>query len=152
MFQLESFIEIGNENLVCKLNKSLYDLKQTLRCWYKRFVFFITSLGYNRFSSNYCAYYKRYEDNNFIILLLFVDDMLIGSPNKDRVQELKEQLARGFEMKDLRPANKILGMQIHRDRNNRKILRCFDIQDCKTVSTPLPANFDYSQVCVLLIK
>jgi len=38
--------------------------------------------------------------------------MLVISPNKDRVQELKTQLVREFDMKDLGPTNKILGMQI----------------------------------------
>ena len=42
-------------------------------------------------------------------------------PNKDQIQELKAQLAREFDMKDLGPANKILGMQICRDRKDRKI-------------------------------
>ncbi|KAH9670424.1 hypothetical protein KPL70_016984 [Citrus sinensis] len=110
---------------------------------------------YNRLSSDHCAYYKRFEDNDFIILLLYVDDMLVAGPNKDRIQELKAQLAREFEMKDLGPANKILRMQIHRDRNNRKIwlsqknylkkiLRRFNMQDCKSNSTPLPVNFKLS--------
>ncbi|KAH9782975.1 hypothetical protein KPL71_009140 [Citrus sinensis] len=96
-------------------------------------------------NSDHCAYYKRFEDNDFIILLLYVDDMLVAGPNKDRIQELKAQLAREFEMKDLGPANKILGMQIHRDRNNRKIwllqknylkkiLRRFNMQDLGAVS------------------
>ena len=122
MLQPEVFAEIGKENLVCRLNKSLYGLKQTLRCWYKRFDSFIMSLGYNRPSSDHCAYYKRFEDNDFIMLLLYVDDMLVVGPNKDRVQELKAQLTKKFKMKDLGPANKILGMQIHRERINKKIL------------------------------
>nr|GEY74174.1 Gag-Pol polyprotein [Tanacetum cinerariifolium] len=42
------------------------------------------------------------------------------SPNKDRINKLKTQLAKEFEMKDLGPSNKILGMQIHRDRVSRK--------------------------------
>ena len=46
---------------------------------------------------------------------------MVASPNKDWVQELKAQLARELKIKDLGPANKILGMQIHRDKNNRKI-------------------------------
>ena len=62
-------------------------------------------------------------------------------------------------MKDLGPANKILGMQIHRDINNRKIwlsqknylkkiLRPFNMQDCKPISTPLPVNFKlFSSMC-----
>ena len=62
-----------------------------------------------------------FEENAFIILLLYVDDMLVVGPNKDQVQELKAQLAKEFDMKDLGPANNILGMQIHRDRKDRKI-------------------------------
>ena len=98
---------------LCRLTKSLYGLKQTPRCWYKRFDFFIVSLGYNRLNSDHCTYYNGFGNNYFIILLLYVDDMLVVGPNKDQVQELKAQLAREFDMKDLGPANKILGMQIH---------------------------------------
>ena len=49
----------------------------------------------------------------FNILLLYVDDMLVEGPNKDRIQELKTQLAREFEMNDLGSTNKILRIQIH---------------------------------------
>jgi ATP-binding cassette subfamily B (MDR/TAP) protein 1 len=122
MLQLEGFVEKGKEKLVCMLNKSLYGLKQEPRCWYKRFDSFIISLGYNRLSLNHCIYYKKFEkDDDIIIMLLYVDDMLVIVPNKDRVQELKAQLAREFDIKDLGPTNKILGMQIDRDRSKRKI-------------------------------
>jgi len=81
--------------------------------------------------------------------------MLVVGPNKAQIQELKAQLAREFDMKDLGSANKILGMQIHRDRKDRKIwlsqknyllkiLRRFNMQDCKPSSTPLPINFKLS--------
>ena len=113
ILQPEGFEEQGKENLVCRLTKSLYGLKQTPRCWYKRFDSFISSLGYYRLSSDHCTYYKRSGDSDFIILLLYVDDMLVVGPNKDQIQELKAQLAREFDMKDLGPTNKILGMQIH---------------------------------------
>ncbi|KAE8710792.1 hypothetical protein F3Y22_tig00110319pilonHSYRG00355 [Hibiscus syriacus] len=102
-----------------------------------------------------CAYFKRSGDNDFVILLLYVDDMLVAGPNKDHIEELKAQLAREFKMKDLGSANKILGMQIHRDRSNRKIwlsqknylkkiLSRFNMQDCKSIFTPLPINFKLS--------
>ncbi|KAE8683046.1 hypothetical protein F3Y22_tig00111220pilonHSYRG00128 [Hibiscus syriacus] len=121
MLQPEGFEEKEKKNLVCRLNKSLYDLKQVPRCWYKRFDSFIMCLGYNRLNADPCAYFKRSGDNNFVILLLYVYDMLVAGSNKDHIEELKAQLAREFEMKDLGSANKILGMQIHRDRSNRKI-------------------------------
>ncbi|KAE8675023.1 putative pectinesterase 53 [Hibiscus syriacus] len=91
MLQAEGFEEKKKKNLVCRLN------------------------------ADPCAYFKRFGDNDFIILLLYVDDMLVAEPNKDHIEELKAQLAREFEMKDLVSANNILGMQIHRDRSNRKI-------------------------------
>ena len=133
----------------------MYNLKHAPRCWYKRFDSFIISLGYNKLSSNHCTYYKRSGDNDFIILLLYVDDMLVVGPNKDQIQELKTQLAREFDMKDLGPTNKILGMQIHRDRNNkkiwisqknylRKILQRFNMQECKQISIPFLTNFKLS--------
>nr|GEW83047.1 Gag-Pol polyprotein [Tanacetum cinerariifolium] len=146
MLQPEGFKQKGKENLVCKLNKSLYGLKQTPRYWYKRFDSFIRSLEYNRLHADPCAYFKRFGNNDFIILLLYVDDMLVAGPNKDRINKLKAQLAREFEMKDLGPANKILGMQIHRDRVSRKIwlsqksyvnkiLQRFNMQDYESKST-----------------
>ncbi|KAE8687107.1 cytochrome P450 71A9-like [Hibiscus syriacus] len=155
MLQPESFEEKEKKNLVCRLNKSLYGLKQAPRCWYKRFDSFIMCLGYNRLNADPCAYFKRSGDNDFVILLLYVDDILVAGPNKYHIEELKAQLAREFEMKDLGSANKILGMQIHRDRSNRKIwlsqknylkknLSRFSMQDCKPIYTPLPINFKLS--------
>ncbi|KAE8665844.1 Retrovirus-related Pol polyprotein from transposon TNT 1-94 [Hibiscus syriacus] len=155
MLQPEGFEEKEKKNLVCRLNKSLYGLKQAPRCWYKRFDSFIMCLGYNRLNADPCAYFKRSGDNDFVILLLYVDDMLVAGPNKDHIEELKAQLGREFEMKDLGSTNKILGMQIHRDKSNRKIwlsqknylkkiLSRFSMQDCKPISTPLPINFKLS--------
>nr|GEU29048.1 Gag-Pol polyprotein [Tanacetum cinerariifolium] len=116
MLQQEGSKQKGKENLVCRLNKSMYSLKQASRCWYKRFDSFIRSLEYNRLHADPCAYFKRYGNDDFIILMLYVDDMLVAGPNKDRINKLKAQLAKEFEMKYLGPANKIPGMQIHRDR------------------------------------
>nr|GEU39688.1 retrovirus-related Pol polyprotein from transposon TNT 1-94 [Tanacetum cinerariifolium] len=155
MLRSEGFKQKRKENLVCRLNKSLYGLKQARRCWYKRFDSFIRSLGYNRLHADPCAYFKRFGNNDFIILLLYVDYMLVTGPNKYRINNLKAQLVREFKMKDLGPANKILGMQIYRDRVSRKIwlsqksyvkkiLQRFNMQDCKPISTPFPTNVKLS--------
>ncbi|GJY89529.1 retrovirus-related pol polyprotein from transposon TNT 1-94 [Tanacetum coccineum] len=155
MLQPEGFKQKGKENLVCRLNKSLYGLKQVPRCWYKRFDSFIRGLEYNRLHADPYAYFKRFGNDDFIILLLYVDDMLVAGPNKDHINKLKAQLAREFEMKGLGLANKILGMQIHRDRVSRKIwlsqksyvkkiLQRFNMQDCKPISTPFPINVKLS--------
>lgn len=83
----------------------------------QRFDSFIVSLGCKRLCSNHCPNYNRFDENAFIILLLYVDNMLVVG----RIQKLKAQLARKFDLKVFRPTNKILGMQYHRDKKDRKV-------------------------------
>ena len=47
MEQPTGFAEVGNEDLVCKLNKSIYGLKQASRRWYLKFDRIITQNGYS---------------------------------------------------------------------------------------------------------
>ncbi|GJV51513.1 gag-pol polyprotein [Tanacetum coccineum] len=114
-----------------------------------------SSLEYNRLHADPCAYFKRLEIMFFFCC--YVWDEHVGSKAQQRTasNKLKAQLAREFEMKDLGPANKILGMQIHRDRVSRKIwlsqksyvkkiLQMFNMQDCKPISTPFPTDVKLS--------
>ena len=58
------------------------------------------------------------DDENYIILCLYVDDMLVAGSNMDHIKGLKRQLAHEFSMKDLGAEKQILGMKICRDRKN----------------------------------
>ena len=60
-------------------------------------------------------------NDDFIILLLYVDDMLIVGRNSSRIDNLKKQLSKSFAMKDLGPAKQILGIRICRDRKGKKL-------------------------------
>ena len=61
------------------------------------------------------------DDGSFIFLLLYVDDMLIVDNNLHDVNELKSLLSKEFDIKDLSPAKKILGIEIHRDKKSRQL-------------------------------
>jgi hypothetical protein len=111
----------GKENLVCRLKKSLYGLKQAPRQWYLKFDRFMNEQGYSRCHSDHCVYFKKLENGSFIILLLYVDDMLVAWSNMQDINVLKKKLSNSFVMKDLGAAKKILGMRITRDRKNRKL-------------------------------
>ena len=56
--QPEGFVAPGKENLVCRLNKSLYGLKQSPRQWYKKFDSFMISHGFKRSAYDSCVYLK----------------------------------------------------------------------------------------------
>ena len=75
MKQPEGFVIPGKEHLVCKLNRSLYGLKQASRQWYKKFDAFMLKHGYKRSHVDHCLYTKRDESGSPIILVLYVDDM-----------------------------------------------------------------------------
>ena len=118
MAQLKSFEVQGKENIVCKFHKSLYGLKQTPRQWYKKFNEFMRNSGFHKCEEDHYCNVKKYVDN-YIILALYVDDMLIVGANMSEIDKLKKQLSENFEMKDLGLAKKILSMRISRDRSKR---------------------------------
>ena len=89
--------------------------------WYKRFDQFIQGQKFTRSKHDHCVYFKRLQDEAFIYLLLYVDDMLIGSKNKGEIERLKKQLASKLEMKDLGDAQRIIGIEIRRDKKNGRV-------------------------------
>ena len=62
---------------------------------------------------------KKFDRGDFLILLLYVDDMLIVGPDRTKIGNLKKALNRTFSMKDLGPARQILGMHIVWDRTKK---------------------------------
>ena len=77
-------------------------------------------LGFIRSKADHCIYFKQVRDH-FVILLLYVDDILLIGNNKEMIKGVKSQLSSQFEMKDLGAANFILGIEIKRDRMNIKL-------------------------------
>ena len=153
MIQPCGFKVAGKENHVCRLFKSLYGLKQSPRQWYKRFDQFIQGQKFTKSEQDHCVYFRRLLDGAFIYLLHYVDDMLIVSKNKGEIERLKKQLAFEFEMKNLGDAQRILGMEIRRDKKNmsrqltqksylKTVLERFGMNDkTKLVCTPLTSHF-----------
>ncbi|RVW47730.1 Retrovirus-related Pol polyprotein from transposon TNT 1-94 [Vitis vinifera] len=112
-------------------------------------------IGFKRCEADHCCYVKSF-DNSYIILLLYVDDMLIAGSDIEKINNLKKQLSKQFAMKDLGAAKQILGMRIIRDKANgtlklsqseyvKKVLSRFNMNEAKPVSTPLGSHFKLSK-------
>ncbi|KAK8916316.1 hypothetical protein KSP39_PZI023164 [Platanthera zijinensis] len=150
MRQPEGFEAKGKEDLVCRLKKSLYGLKQSPRMWYQKFDTYMLEVGFERLNSDHCVYIQR-KGEHFTFLTLYVDDMLLVGNSVKMIQHVKKMLSAKFEMKDLGPASVILRMQIIRDRSKRKlwlgqqryveeVLKKFNMADCKPVGAPMPVG------------
>ncbi|KAJ0103510.1 hypothetical protein Patl1_06354 [Pistacia atlantica] len=139
----------SNEHKLCKLVKSLYGLKQAPKQWHEKFDQVLLSNGYTINDSDKCVYSKSYEDNTYVIICLYVDDMLIFSANMDVIIKNKKFLASNFDMKDMGEANVILGINIIKINDGLKLsqqhyvenfLRKFGYLESKLVSTPYDGN------------
>ena len=119
-----------------------------------RFDDFMIAHGFKRSVFDPCVYMKPVsnKDFGFIILVVYVDDMLITAKDRSEIEKLKALLSSEFKMKDLGTAKRIVGMEINRDLENgklwltqsryaKKVLARFNMEDCKPVSTPLASHF-----------
>ncbi|KAL6327081.1 hypothetical protein AAG906_013828 [Vitis piasezkii] len=95
---------------------------------------------YRKTIYDHCVFVQKFSNDDFIILLLYVDDILIVDRNVSRIDKLKKQLRKSLSMKDLRSAKKILGIRIERDRTSKK----FNMSKAKVVSSPLASHFKLS--------
>ena len=118
MDQPVGFEAKGHERKVCKLKRSIYGLKQSSRQWYFRFHRAIVSNGFTMIEEDHCVYVKR-SKKSFLILSLYVDDILLAGNDMDMIVATKEWLSSNFEMKDMGEADFVLGIKIFRDRSRR---------------------------------
>ena len=146
MQQPEGFKAKGKEHMVCKLQRSIYGLKQASRSWNIRFDQAITSFGFEKSPDEPCVY-KRIQAQKIVFLVLYVDDILLIGNDKQVLSGVKDWLHKQFDMKDLGEANYILGIKLIRDRKNKllalsqasyidKILVRFNMENSKRGSLP----------------
>ncbi|TLX70056.1 DDE-type integrase/transposase/recombinase [Labilibacter sediminis] len=120
MSQPEGFVNAKFPNRVCKLEKSIYGLKQASRRWNLCFHEKVIEFGFSRSEDESCVYVKA-SGSIVTFLVLYVDDILLIGNNIPSLNEVKSWLRKCFAMKDLGEAAYILGIRILRDRKKRLI-------------------------------
>ena len=145
MKQPEGYVNQEHPDWYCKLNHSLYGLKQSGRCWYEKLHSTLLQMNFKRCEVDYCVY-RLEENGQFIWLTVYVDDLLLISNNLDFLNQFKTRMSKTFSMSDLGEANFILGIEIIREnhlislsqRNYiTEIARKFNLLNAKPVSTPM---------------
>jgi hypothetical protein len=138
------------KEIVWKLKKSLYGLKQSPRNWNNLLHQWLVDYGFKATGTDPCTYVRHASESGedgLIVVLVYVDDLVCGGPDLKSIEHFKESIMARFAMNDLGELEWLLGMQIKRDRTKRtmeitqtafveQLLERFDMQDCKAVGTP----------------
>ncbi|KAK2066271.1 hypothetical protein P8C59_000102 [Phyllachora maydis] len=130
---------------IIKLSKALYSLKQSPREWQDKLKILLKSLGYLPLISDPGVFYNA-KTCHFIVT--YIDDCLFIGPNIGYITDLKKQLNKVHAIEDVGPAAYFLGVQIIRDRPNRRLwlnqsqyveeaVSRFNLADSKPISIPL---------------
>ncbi|KAK8609984.1 hypothetical protein V6N13_093394 [Hibiscus sabdariffa] len=155
MTQPEGFVTPENARKVCKLQRSIYGLKQASRSWNLRFNKEIQEFGFIRNEDEPCVY-KKFSGSIVSFLILYVDDILIIGNDVPTLQSIKTWLSSCFSMKDLGEAAYILRVKIYRDRSRRllglsqstyidKLLKRFSMEESKRGFLPMRHGISLSK-------
>ena len=129
---------------MCRLNKSLYGLKQVPRAWCAKIDGFLLSQNFVRckYDPNVCL---KMIHGSLMIIVLYVDDLLITWSSKKEIASLKDAMNHAFSMTDLGLLSQFLGLEIAQSQHGIKVhqskyasyfLNNFSMKDCKPSKTP----------------
>lgn len=131
---------------ICKLNKSLYGLKQASRAWNNKFTTFIKQFNFKTSKADPCVFIHTTGET---YLTIYIDDGLIVSKDSKLIENVIEYLRKHFEVKAFE-ADSYLNMQIrrgtdgsislHQENYTNRILDRFKMRDCNQLSIPADPN------------
>jgi Reverse transcriptase (RNA-dependent DNA polymerase) len=101
----------GNANLVCKLKKSIYGLKQSLRTWYGKLRSHLLSCDFKINNVNH-SLFSKINNGITIIVLVYVDDIIITGNDVTEIKKVKARLRKKFDIKNLGLLKYFLGIEI----------------------------------------
>lgn len=108
---LPPIVQASKPNQVCKLTKSIYGLKQTSRKWYEKLTYVLLQHQYIPASSDHSLFIKK-TSQSFIVLLVYVHDIILAGNSLHEFQHIKTILDTLFKIKDLGQLKLFLGHEV----------------------------------------
>lgn len=84
---------LNSSNLVCKLKKSLYGIRQAPRQWFSKLSETLLSSGYTQSKSDY-SLFTHTSSQAITMILVYVDDLLLAGNCIDDISNIKCCLVR----------------------------------------------------------
>ncbi|XP_076891316.1 uncharacterized protein LOC143542661 [Bidens hawaiensis] len=144
-----------NETKVCKLNKSLYGLKQAPRMWNEKLVSVLLEFGFLQSKFDHSMFVLN-DKNVFIVLLVYVDDIVVTGNSKSEIDKRKQLLKTKFRIEDLGKLKYFLGIKVIQSEegvclSQRKY--CMDMKSefrlsaSKPMSVPIDKHYIVMDLC-----
>ena len=118
--------------------------KQASNAWYKELVESAKTLGFRRLSTDTGIFIHRAMNDDFVIMVAYVDDVLFIGPNRKLVTAKKEEFKLMWECQDLGEPSSFLQMQIRHQGNIirldqtaylKMVLEHFEMMDCRVADS-----------------
>ena len=149
MAQPEGYILKEAEGLVCKLNKNLYGLKQSPRCWNYSLDTYLKSINFCQSANDPCMYSS--SGGELFFIAVYVDDIILACKSKYNISEVKSLLMSKYQMKDMGKLQYFVGVRVNYDETSCKLwlgqdvycanfLKKFGMYDCKPVDSPVDTS------------
>jgi hypothetical protein len=91
MEQPPGYVDQTHPNLVCRLKKTLYGLKQTPRTWSDKIGQYLVTSGFQT-SNVYFSLYVKKTNRGIVVIVIHVDDLIIIGNNNANICDLKKLL------------------------------------------------------------
>lgn len=142
--QPEGYEISGEEHKVFHLKKALYGLKQAPKAWYSKIDAHFKQHGYMKNDAEHTLYMKEDEEGTYILICLYVDDMVYASASQGLIKQFRREMISTFDMSDLGEIKFFLGLEIYQSsegifisqqRNIEELLIQMNVKHCKHVET-----------------
>ncbi|CAI7785088.1 unnamed protein product [Closterium sp. NIES-53] len=136
---------------VCRLKNAIYGLKQAPRAWYLKLEETLLAGGFKKSECDHSLFLLQ-EKEQFLMLLVYVDAILLFSESSAMIEHVEEMLEMQFKCSKMGDVKNYLGMQVERDLD-KGVLRLhqrkyreglaekYGLQDGGKPATPLPSGF-----------
>lgn len=148
MIQPPWFIDKDNPGFVCCLKRVLYGLKLAPRAWYTELKTFLVSVGFT-YSLGDTSLFTLRSGNNFVYILIYVDDILVTGSCLKLIDKVIAAVARRFSLKNLGKLSYLLGLEASRtdsgirltqQRHTTDLLCHTNMDNAKPVTTPMSSS------------
>ena len=133
MHQPEEFIKKGEENLVCKLNKSIYGLKQSGQVWHGTMRREMERIGFTAVKADPMVYIWLGNNGEIGIAGWYVDGGLLAANSTETMEKMAMDIKGSFDIEDLGKPTWLLGIRISWTRNYTHISTLIHWYDCQTI-------------------